>query len=57
MPIPLLEGIKGFETGKFVNDPSVAFPRKVARRLRRFLFSEIIFENMSWLLDRAGVVG
>jgi hypothetical protein len=41
MPIPLYErGIKGFENGKFDGGPTVSlFLGKVARRLRRFLFS------------------
>jgi hypothetical protein len=40
MPIPLLEGIKGFENREFVTTAGVASLPKIAKRLRRFLFSE-----------------
>ena len=60
MPIPpklkaisVGRGIKGFENREFEPTFSVASPAKIARRLRRFLFSG----NISGLLDRVEVVG
>lgn len=45
MPIPLSEGIKGFENREFVTTFSVASSASIARRLRRFLFSDISGES------------
>ena len=53
MPIPLSEGIKGFDSREFEPTFSVASSAKLREDCGAFLFSGII----SGLLDRVEVVG
>ena len=57
MPLPLLEGIKGFENGKFVDDLRCRFSSEICEEIAALFSLENNFENLASLLDRVGVVG